>query len=137
MEKEQVLKIRELAADWRAMQSDIAKGENFERGVFERIFEETYTLIAPCSIKTEIQKEFMPLIVAMHQFMYSHVAGKDKEYTAAVVITERLLYHCIIIPTPYIEPVECAPIYSLEKCEDFNIDFTNVGFSITELSEAL
>ena len=137
MEKELRAKVQELVARWKELNALLEEDKDFSRETFEKLFDETYDVIAPLSTLTEISKEYMTLIMEMRNFIICRHPGQGREYVAALVLTERFMYHCVVRPAAYVERVECASIYAMESREDILLDFTKVNEAIDVLIEAL
>ncbi len=137
MEKEQLIKLTILVPEWKKLATLLVEKDEFQCELFKKTFEATYTLLKPFSVQTTVEKELMQLIIQMQNFISARPHGLGKDYSAAVVMTERLLFHCIVRPAAYVEPVIDATIYSIETHEDIRIDFTDVDAAMETLGAAI
>lgn len=137
MEKEVRAKMESLIASWKELNAHVEEQDTFPRETFEQVFDGTYDILAPLSTTTSVDKEYLALIMEMRDFVSRRQRGLGEEYVASLVITERLLYHCVVRPAAYVERVECATIYTMESREDIVLDFTKVGHAIDVLVQVL
>ena len=136
MEKELRAKMLALVTNWKEINA-LVEDDTFNRETFEQVFDNTYDVLAPLSTVTSVDKEYMNLILEMRDFVSRRQRGLSEAYVAALVLTERVLYHCVVRPEAYIERVETACIYSMESREDIVLEFTKVGEAIDVLINVL
>lgn len=136
MEKETLHRIDSLVTDWKQVDALLQQG-TFDYDLFKSAFEGTFVLLSPLSCVMTIDKELMHLIALVARFAYSRMPDPGKQYTACVIMTERLLWHCALRPTVYIEPVTHVTVYSLESRLELELDFTDVDASVDLLCNNL
>lgn len=131
--EENVVDLSGLIQNWEDLYEDLCKNKRFSFELFEETFSQTYQLIKQYSNQPNIDKKYVSLITTA--FLFSHAESKelDKQYCAALVLTERMLSCCAFNSAS--EPVEGTNVYIFEARREVRIDFNDVNGSVEKLGQ--
>jgi len=132
MEKDilQSKKIVELAESWKILHHNSMKKEKVFIDDFKALFVETYAMLRVLVDKSEIDKEYMPLILNAAHFAKTIGTKDDRIASAAAVLTERMLQYCVINGFAVSPLADHTSIYSLKERREVIINFNDPDTAI-------
>ena len=124
--------VMQLASNWSKLSAGLKKSKKIDFELFNQTFTKTYTLLAQQSAESSLDRIYINLIVNASLFANADIAKLDSKYSAAIVLTERMINQAI---SGNYAISGGAQVYILTSRQDVLIDFNDIDGSIETLSK--
>ena len=122
-----------LRQQWQQLLTEVENKRRLNDELFKDVFAQTYQLLKTCPEDTKLEKAYLPLIIAAHNFSIADREQAEAKCAAASVLTERMLHRCLMDPEAVGIP-QGTTVYVLEERKDLYLDFNDVNLAMEKLT---